>query len=297
MTRISRPDSRCAAFSLIEILVAVSVLALLLTLLLQVVNGTMLSSKVANQQMDATAGTRRALDVMVGDLQNSIVGTTSTILGGTTGKPQLAMITQGRGPSGGASPRFLAVQYLLASTGTSTPDTLQRSYAAVNWTTSDLLAAAAATATTPTTLASGVLGFSVQAILENGDRHDVNTTPPPSQAWAISAGNPFPATSANAIQVPPSFLALVPATPPTPYPLNANTARVTALEITLVAVDEQNYRLLEKSGKLDAVRSGFAAPGNDLPAARWSQLIDSSSQIPPPVKTSMKVLSKTVPLP
>lgn len=287
------------AFSLVEIMVAVSVLALLLVLLLQVVNGTLVSSRTANQQMDATGAARRALDVMASDIQNSVVGPIATLLGSTP-PSRLAMLTQGRGPNTSPStPRFLAVQYVLSNGNSPVADTLQRSYSAVSWTTTDLLAATTNGSAGTANLATGVLALSIQAILENGDRRDVNVAPGPKQAWGVKGGDPYPPSTGNATitRVPNGFTALVPSTPPTPTPLDASTARVLAIEITLVAIDEQNYKLLKQTGTLSIARNAFSATGTDLPAARWAQAINTLNGVPRPAQTAMRVLTRTVSLP
>ncbi len=149
------------AFTILELLVATAVMALMLVLLLQITNHTMQASKMATQQMDATQSARQALDVLSSDIAHAVLTGGATILTQDSGgAPALAFLTSGRGPDTAAAPsRFLAVSYQLVV------NQLQRGYKAIGWSSPYLLDEAVATPIATATLPSGILQFSVLAIL------------------------------------------------------------------------------------------------------------------------------------
>jgi len=102
------------AFTVIELLFAMAVLAMILVMMVQVVNGILQSTRTQSQQMDSVATARRALDTMLTDIQSAVIGESSTILAPSTSSSNLfAMLTTRHGMSGAADHRFLAVTYSL----------------------------------------------------------------------------------------------------------------------------------------------------------------------------------------
>ena len=272
------------AFTVLELLVATAVMALVLVLFLQITNRTAQTSKVAEHQLDAAQTARRVLDALSSDMARTVLGVDSTILTQTSGgAPSLAFLTSGRGPDT-IPTRFLAVGYNLANRQ------LSRSYKAVGW--SDipgtypggLLYAAEAAASNPdfsAPLSSGVLQFSVFAILEDGSQ--VSLLTPPGNSAGVSGSVPFEGQT-----VPTGWTALVPARPPTPAPLNSTTARVRALFVAIVSADEESLALPGASAV------AFSQPASD-PVATWETELQSQT-LPAPLRSAIRFTTKTIPL-
>lgn len=262
-------------FTLLEVLVAAAVLGLVMALVLQIANGVMQATGGQNRQMEATAAARRALDVMAADLQRAVVGENAAILVPAAAGTNLFAALTHRRPPAGQTGRFLAVRYYTATNGD-----LYRAYAPVAYTEANLLAAAASAGTAPNPLASGLLAVAARA-LSGTNSHAVSAAP--SAHWSAATYNGTPA--------PAGFKALVTASPGFAAAL---TNRSRALEIWMVSVDGQTAGLLEKIGRREALGNALAAAADD--PGRWRAVIDGAD-LPAQAKSSIRVLSKTIPLP
>jgi len=257
------------AFSLIELLTAMAVLALILVLLVQVVNGILQSTQAQSQQMDSVAEARRMLDVIETDLSQAVITESATILLRSAGDSrELAFLADRRGPTAGH--RLLAVRYDQAK------DTqFQRSYGSVGFTEADLMAAAAVEApVTSSVLANGILAFDIRFLGESGEYGFADAG---SAAWATSSYNGFatPGGWRALITDSPSFARELP-------------ERIHSLQIWVAAIDEQNLAIIDPAG----IRSIFGAD----PSA-WRENVDQSESLPARVKSAIRILSKTIPLP
>jgi len=263
-----------SAFTIVELLVSIAVLAIILAMFLQVVNSLLHSTHTQGQQMDSVASARRALDVMASDFQNAIVGDNSAILvPSVTGSNLCALLASRRGPNGGASHRFLAVSY-----STNSSNQLVRSYGSVNFNETNLLASATAATTTPfEPLAKGILAVQLIAI--------TGTTSFPIPA-AASAN--WATTSYNGQPVPANWLALITRSPTFASSL-AN--RTQALDIWIAAIDEQNFQLLKASPAFTTLPSLLAGDPTG-----WRSALDNSA-IPSQTKAGIRILNKFIPLP
>ncbi len=257
---------KSSAFTILELLVSMAVLAVILVMMVQVVNGLLQSTRTQSQQMDSVASARRAIDVMAADLQNAVVGETAAILVPTTaGSNLFALLTSRRGSNGSTSNhRFLAVSY-----STNSSNQLIRSYASVDFAQTDLLAAALNTTVPFEPLARGILAIQVRAIT------GTTNSPVTDSASANWATNNY-----NGIPLPDDFRAIIPRSPAFASPLTAH-----ALEIWIAAVDDQNRQLLPGSYKL-----------TNADPTSWRTDIDGSA-LPAQVKSGIRILNKTVPLP
>lgn len=282
------------AFTILELLTAVAVMALMLVLFLQITNHTLQTSKATTHQMDSSQAARRILDALSSDIANAVLGTESTILTKEAGgAPSLAFLTSGRGPDTTSSARFLAVGYKLEN------HQLIRSYSAVGWTDvpatypGGFLYVAKAVSDSPaftTSLASGILQFSVLAILEDGTM--VSLLTPPANAAAFIPEN----TSFEGQTVPNGWTALVPAKPPIPNPLTSSTARVRALLVAIASVDEESLGLLGATTlTFDQPSTGFLTTWN--PVTEWEAELSTESQLPGPVRSAIRFTTKVIPLP
>ena len=265
---------KVAAFTILELLVSMAVLAIILVMLLQVVNGLLQSTRTQSQQMDSVASARRALDVMASDLQNAVIGENSAILVPTAvGSNLFALLAARRGPSGSASNRFLAIKY-----STNSSNQLVRSYGSVDFSQTNLLSAATNTATTPIEpLAKGILAVQVLAITE-ATNYPLPTTN--STNWST--------TNYNGLNVPDDWQALITRSPAFASSL---TNRTRALEVWIAAVDDQNFQILKDSSKL-SVAQGLLASA----PTTWRSNLDYSA-IPNQTKSGIRILNKTIALP
>jgi prepilin-type N-terminal cleavage/methylation domain-containing protein len=271
------PQSRSApssGFTLLEVLVAAAVLGLVMALVLQIVNAMLESTGGASRQMESTAAARRALDTMATDLQKAAVGENVAILVPTGSSADLfAAVTQRRLPAGQTG-RFLAVRYF-----TNAQNELRRAYAPVADSSTDLLGAATNAATTSSPLATGILAVAVRALADGTNSYPVSNAP--SANWSTAIYNTFAA--------PTGYKALLTTGPSFAAGL---TNRTRALEIWIAAADSQTISLLTNTSKLAALTSALdpAYPQN------WRAKVDETD-IPPQAKSSIRVLSKTIPVP
>ena len=261
-----------AAFTILELLVSMAVLAIILVMMVQVVNGLLHSTRTQSQQMDSVASARRAIDVMAADLQNAVVGENAAILAPTSaGSNLFALLTSRRGSNGSTSHRFLAVSY-----STNASSQLTRSYASVDFAQTNLLAAATNTAAPVEPLARGILAIQVRAIT---DTSNFPVTASASSNWAT--------TNYNGTPSPGGFQAIITHSPAFASSL---TNRTRAFEVWIAAVDDQNYSLLKNLSKLTVVQGVLTN------TTTWRSDIDSSA-VPAQVKSGIRILNKTIPLP
>lgn len=279
-----RKHQRLTAFTLIELLVAMAVLALVLVLMLQVVDNIMRSTRVQNQQMDSAASARRAMDILEADLRAAVISRDAGILAATSASPAdvetspgLSFLTQRRGPGGPGGTgthRFLAVAYATNDAGE-----LRRAYQSVPHAETNLLQIFPPSPDSAETVADGILQWKVRAVTESGEKFDL----------AGGDGGPWATNTYNGLAVPGGYRALV---APGPDFSASLTNRTRALEVWIAATDKQSHALLSDHSGSDDFLSNLAAADPES----WRGLVDAS-EIPLPVKTSTRILQKTIPLP
>lgn len=270
-------SSRGDAFTIMELLVAMAVLAIVMVMLTQVITSILQSTSIQYQQMESVAAARRALDVMGMDVEAAVIGPSSTMLvPDGAGQGMLALVTSRRGPATTADHRFLAVAY--ATNGT---NQLLRTYKSVGFDQPDLMRAAAETAGTPTPtdtpLAGGILAIQVRALADGTNSYVV--TEPATGGWATNNYNDLP--------VPSGFKAIVPRSATF---TSSGTNRVHAIEVWIAALDRQNFQLLSERGDLATTQALFGPDPRE-----WRTAIDSSA-LPPQLKSGIRILSKAMPL-
>lgn len=286
IVRVSAVCHEKVAFTLIELLVAVAVLAIVLVLLLNVASGTLATTRVFNQKMDASMEGRIVVDALAGDLANAVTSRGLAIFGnqaaGTDANAELAFVTQGRGPS--ASSRFMGVAYRLETGGE-----MRRFSDTVLWSDQNLPAKAVESPATgtSTTVGKNILRFSVIAVLDNGVTVPL-TDSSANATWKLPvdgvSSTPFFAMNLS----------------------NKDLRSVRALTIGVVATDEQNFRLLKDLGKMAAAQSAFPAP--EMSAGMltntpddWAASLSSGSHsalagLPQPASAALQVIQTTFPL-
>ncbi len=270
------PHSAFQAFTLIELLTAMAVLALILVMMLQVVNGLLQSTRTQSQQMDSVATARRALDVITSDLNHAVVGENATILAPDGANSNLfALLVSRRGISGATDHRFLAVSY-----STNASNQLIRSYGSVSYGQTNMLEAVTDVSSPVEPLARGILAIQVRAIADGTN----------SYAFTNAASANWSTNNYNGFTAPAGYKALLVRGPTFVSFLPSSTNFTRGVEVWITAVDDQNYSLLESANQLATTRDLLGAD----PTA-WQTAIDTST-IPPQAKSGIRILNKTIPL-
>lgn len=269
---------RLRGFTIVELLVATAVLALMLALLVQIANHTLQASRVTTQQLESTQSSRRVLDTLASDLAYSVFSSGATIIvQPRAGSVSLSLLTSGRGPiTELAPPRFLAINYKLEK------HQIIRSYRSIDWTKQNLLEeaeSAASVVENTAPLADGVLQFAVLAVLENGEIVSVTSLPQ-------SAGVSQPTTYQGEV-VPTGWTALIPAR----RPFTSNSERVKSLLFAMASVDRQNFQLLSESQK-----NILPTPTTSDPIKEWEDDL-ASADLPAPARAAIRFQSKVISLP
>jgi type II secretory pathway component PulJ len=263
------------AYTLVEMLTAVSVLALMLVMMFQVIDGIFRASRRQNREMESVATGRRALDVMTIDLQNALFTGNATLLAPSSPESNLfAMLSTRRGENSAGTPRFLAVSYSLDDS-----NQIIRSYGPVDYQATNLfIATLQAPVNTSLPLAKGVLALQARAVT---DSTNYPLSGPSSSNWA-SAG------SYNGYTIPSGYNAILAHSEGLARGLTNCTL---AIEVWIAVVDDQNYALLKSSGKLASL---CASLGED--PSLWRVQVDALT-IPSDIKSGVRIQKKTIPLP
>lgn len=264
-----------AGHTLVEVLTAVAVLALMLLLIFQVIEGIFNATHSQSQGIEAVSSGRRVLDVMTTDLQNAVVNNDAAVIApaGTNTNSLFALVANRRGASGQSS-RFLAVSYALNGS-----NQVIRSYGPVGFASPDLLAAALSSPVPSNVpLARNVLAVQVLAVT---DSTNYPLSGPVVANWAV-AGN------YNGHPVPQGYNALMAEGEGFTQGLT-NCTR--AIEVWVAVTDEQTSALLRSNGKLTPL---IASLGTD--PTLWRTRF-ASSLVPRDCRKAIRVMSKTIPLP
>jgi prepilin-type N-terminal cleavage/methylation domain-containing protein len=260
------------AFTLIEMLVAMAVMALVLVMMLQVTSGILASTQAQSRRIDSVASARRVLDVMAADMRKAVVDDNASVLVANSA-PAFALLARRRGTNGAAD-RFLAVRY-----ATNASNQVVRTYASVPFSQTDLLTAPVANTSggMESILADGILAFQVRITTPSGFKASTTTG-----NWATDLY--------NGATTPVGWNALI-----TPAPNFAAdlTNRALSLRVWLAAADSQTIGLLESTGQLGGIKSTLTGTEH---AKDWRAAVDNSG-LPPNAKSAIRVLNKTIPLP
>lgn len=265
-------NDRCA-FTLTELLVATSVLALILVLMLQVVENIMQSTRVQNRQMDAVASARRALDVLEADLRSMVISRDATLLARIGSETQISFLSRRRGPENSSDHRFLALTYQTNSNGQ-----IVRSYESIPYNATNLLRIPSALDHSSSPLAEGVLGWRIRAVTDDG-----------KPLISTEAVNGWASDNYNTLPVPVGYQAIIAAGPTF---ASRSTNRTRALELWIAATDPTSYQVLSDLNSLTNLQLAI----HEAEPEEWQKTIDAIN-LPSGIKSAVRVLQKTVPLP
>jgi len=267
--------STVSGHTLVEVLTAVAVLALMLLLIFQVIEGIFNATHSQSQAIEAVSSGRRILDVMTADLENAVINNDATVIApsGTNTNMLFALLANRRGATGQSS-RFLSVSYSLDGSNQAI-----RSYGSVGYASNDLLSAAVSTPVpSRVPLARNVLAIRALAVT---DSTNYPFSGPVVANWAVTG-------SYNGHPVPSGYNALMAEAEGFVTGLT-NCTR--AVEVWVAVTDEQTCSLLRSNGKLAAL---IASLGSD--PSLWRTRL-SSSLVPTDCRRAIRVMSKTISLP
>ncbi len=261
---MKRPPTR--GFTLIEMLAAMAVLALVLTFLVQLSGQTMTATRSSHQQMEASQQGRAVLDSMNADLSNLVSQNGLGLLARENGgNIELAFLTRSRGPKTTPT-RFLAVAYVLQG------NNLVRQTAPIDWdSVVDPLSAMAAVSSPTSTsiLATGVLRFDATLTLDNGNMVTFSSLPASAKKTLNTA-----------------FAQLIPSS----SPVIASLPRVKSATVAVAPLSSQNIKL---AGNMAAILGDLQDGKTAL--AVWSENIalGKLAELPRPAVAGLQLAQQT----
>lgn len=270
---------RRAAFTLIEVMVAVAVLALILVLLAQILNGITGPIRIQSQRMDSAAAARKVLDVMAADFASLASGPAAGVMLAMdeTSPEFLSMVTQRRSPDIPPSGRYLGVVYAMEPSFR-----MVRRYAPIYHTEANFLKAATmADKESPFPLAEGILGVRFIANTQQGPvEMDPALTSGDVPDWLLE--------EVGGLSVPSGWRTVVglshsPSGKPVP--------RIYSLQIWIASADPKVLQILTEAQSVAV--SGVI---NGQSPSAWRNAIDALN-IPGPVKSSIQILNRTYTIP
>jgi prepilin-type N-terminal cleavage/methylation domain-containing protein len=267
------PD-RSRAFSLVELLVAVSVFALLLVLLIQILGGVLQATNFSQRQLEARENIQAVLGSFEQDCGSAVTqfGVPIYVTREADGNARFAFLTRNRGSSATTNSRFLAVDYQRKEDGR-----MVRVSGPLIW--SELGVAQAAvqpgTGTNVSELAENIIRFEALAELGDGTLVDLDSGEAGSGVFADGTPIPgnfrgvtFPATGTNAVK---------------------------SIIVSVAALDRRSMEILESAGSLSQLVAALGTGTGRTPLERWSSALRSGSldALPLPVRETIQFAERT----
>ncbi|SDT88763.1 Verru_Chthon cassette protein C [Verrucomicrobium sp. GAS474] len=240
--RRARRGKGAAGFTLVETLVAVTILALITTLLAQVMGAASLTSQVVQRRINNFTKARALIDLFSQDLAAGLYRSDLAFYP-AGGQTLIAFYTQRPGVGATATRNLALVQYAIDTTSAESP--LQRSDLAIGWDKSQSGDVSFGEATTlpklslvkPSDTANGVVGLQVRFLLADGT---------------------IQAKYANTVDNP-----------------------LRAIGVTMAVVDDESLRKMTPA-RLNALRAVFAstAPADHAVKEAWQDALGASFDWP-----------------
>lgn len=239
---MKKDSSSPHAFTLVELLVAMSLVTLVLAFVVKLSDQVLEATRSVSQQMEASQQGRMVLDSLNADLNDLVSQNGLGLLARrNNGNLELVFLTQSRGPKGAAT-RFLAVAYLLDG------HNLVRRTTPIDWNTSTSPDSALVAVTAPLStsiLATGMLRFDITLTLDDGKVVTFESLP--TSAIEVSAS--------EANQEPP-FVKLISGATST----QAGAPKISSFTVAVAPLSRQNIKLAEDMGsKLGDLEDGKSA--------------------------------------
>ncbi|MEO8205163.1 MAG: hypothetical protein ABI615_03225 [Chthoniobacterales bacterium] len=284
-----------AAFTILELLAACAVFALMLTFTLQIVSHSVKLIDQTTRQMQGANSTRRGLDALSQDIRGMlrsqgltmVVGTDST--GSHPENVKLAFLCKGRGSSAAFTIlRYSEVCYKVAINSTPNPSGLLRLKKDIYWDSGNpedilntMVALREAAGLTSTDITSELVSDKIvrMAIAFIWNRNIPNST----DTISSEIPNEFDLSYIH------SDLGLLPNT--------VDVTKLSAIVVAFVAVDKKTQEFLNSTGKdYSLISAKFNVPilSGQMPMTVWSG-VDLSS-LPDPVKSGVRLFQKVIPI-
>lgn len=307
-----------AGFSLIELLVATAVMAMLLVVTLQILTQTSSAVKVADRHRDTDAQIRTAMDRLETDFATAMLGGGSSALVRSANEPNsfLRFICLSRAREGSVStqPRGAVVGYgvndVQQTLGgrTFTAGLLRRGDGRISFDSQLALVFNGLSQSPPTAvipdanweaIAGGIVRFHISYLLDNGD---IVQTPP---AYSMVSAQTFnPAGFLNDATLAPDWQAVAFApenaprssTPPKPTDPPPLAGRyVKALIVSMACASPEVLALASDAGKLTELGQLGTPVGGQTALATWEQNL---SQVTfPPLLQNIRFYQRTLAVP
>ncbi|GAT32626.1 prepilin-type N-terminal cleavage/methylation domain-containing protein [Terrimicrobium sacchariphilum] len=267
------------AFTLIEVLASLAVMALMLVFLQQIINGTMAASRRAHQQANSSLAAQSTLDTLGNDLSNLVTanGATVFVKEDADRNISIAFLTRTRrSVNAPDTTRYMAVLYQKVN------NQIVRSNWPVTWSDTDVAKAAT---TRPagcleSIVADNIIGFQGAFLTNDG-----------SVAQFTSGGDWTAATTTQG-QVPAGqFKALVLAPGGNEF-ATASQPYVRSLVVAVAALDDQSAQLAKVSDL--ATTLGTPSQGQ-TPQQHWNTILSGGHMngVPDPVVSSLRTAETT----
>ena len=287
---------RTLAFTLVELLTAMGIIALMLALVLQISGGALRTTRLAREQINANQNCRSVTDALASDLASVVTQNGAPILVNCDADQgynlQLAFITARRAStSSGADSRWLAVAYQLVN------HQVIRRVAPVPWSQTNYVNAINDAINNPaySVIASSVLRFEGVVVLDAPatDGTATNNIEPLTSPGAWLSDKTANGTTVSP-PVSPTSLALV----LTDTPVVPATPRTQSLIVAVAAVDSPSFQILDGSGRLDDfvnTLQGGALLAGKTPADVWNGPVAKGqlANFPRPPVEALQMLQRT----
>lgn len=293
-------------FTLMEVMAATVVLALLLSITVQITTQTDVAIRSSERHMKVAAEARTALDRFEADFSTAMLtaGATALVLDGTTDNSAIRFISLSRArldPSaGGVQPRGALIGYGIKDSkhnisGANLKDgSLVRGdgrarFSGQNSVFADVFKALAVTAGTPMnweSIGDGLLRFHISYVLDDGT---ITQTPP--EYAMISPQTEQPISFLNGLKVIGwTAVAFAPENAP------PSGRYVVALKVAIAGASPDVIAQAEKAGNLDEVNTALGTPsGNQSALQLWESNLSKLTFLP--LRQSIRFYQRTIPIP
>jgi len=299
--------SQRPGFTLMEVMAATAVLALLLSITVQITTQTDVAIRSSERQMKVAAEARIALDRFEADFSTAMLtaGATALVLDGSNDNSAIRFISLSRArlepAAGGVQPRGALIGYGIKDanhnvSGTNLKEgSLLRGdgrarFSGQNSSFADVFKELAITAGTPMnweSIGDGLLRFHISYVLDDGS---IVQTPPVYSM--ISAQTEQPISFLNGLSTPgwtPVAFAKENAPP-------ASGRYVVALKVAIAGASPDVIAQAEKAGNLDEVNTVLGTPsGNQSALQLWESNLSKLTF--PPLRQSIRFFQRTIPIP
>jgi hypothetical protein len=269
-----RSLGRREAFSLVEILVAMGVLAIILLIFMQMQSVTFRTCKLGVARVDALTQSRAVMGLIERDIQSIVLRRDLAAFVDQNGDPACAFYTLLAAPSGTRKLSLVQYKFIPPSASAASGSTgllrydLACDYPSAGGTSTalafgNLTRLANLSSATPQTLGESIVGFAIQFQRIDGQMQ---------LQYQFSHGTPS---------------------------LSSNTS---VIIISMAILDSAAAKLIQKSGGIDAVTAGLSGSpaANESYAHYWNTLLAKPSfwsGLPQPVRTGLYVFERRIAVP